>query len=266
MPLASVEKTFIGCLLDESNSHNGFLSSLMPLKSINQEMQLSIYRGNRDGAYQKVLAQIYPACFNILGDDYFNQLCRRYYFEYPSTNSNLNIYGEYFPVFMRQQLEINKELKGMEYLGDLACLEWHYHCAYYAKNDETFSFEKLSKVDVHNQPNICFEISCSLSIASTIFPLLDIWNANKVLTDEKQIFSFPDEDINFCVSRFECVPIVTLLNQQQYVLLTEIINGRSFYELIELIQEKHISAEMFEKELKYFVQKKWLTGFVLKSH
>ena len=102
MPLANIEKSFVGSLLQPQENDTVFLSELLPINSISKEMQLSIYRSNINGAHQKVLGQVYPAILNILGEVYFNQLCRVYRLEYPSMDADLNNYGEKFSLFIKK--------------------------------------------------------------------------------------------------------------------------------------------------------------------
>lgn len=260
MPLANIEKSFIGSLLQPQENDTDFLSELLPLDSISEEMQLSIYRSNINGAHQKVLGQVYPAIFNVLGEDYFNQLCRVYRFEYPSMDADLNHYGEHFSLFLKDQIEQHQELIGMEYLADLACLEWSWHASYYAKNDEVFSFEKLALIGAEAQDKIFFKTANSFSLHSTIYPLLDIWDANKNLVDNIQEFHMPDSEIYFCVSRKEFSPIVYLLDYGQYILLKLISDGMSLAQLAELGNEYG-----FESKLMSFIQQGWIADFTVQD-
>lgn len=260
MPLANIEKTFVGSLLQPQENDTAFLSELLPLNSINKEMQLSIYRSNINGAHQKVLGQVYPAILNILGEDYFNQLCRLYRLEYPSVDADLNHYGEKFSLFIKEQIERHKELIGLEYLADLAWLEWNWHASYYAKNDKAFSFEKLALIDPELQDKIYFRISNAFSLHSTIYPLLDIWNANKSLIKDIQEFQMPDTEIYFCISRRKFTPIVDLLDHGQYILLKTISDGLPLVQLTDLDNVCN-----FENKLMRFIQQGWVTEFIVQD-
>lgn len=260
MPLANIEKSFVGSLLQPQGNDTDFLSELLPLNSISKEMQLSIYRLNINGAHQKVLGQVYPAILNVLGEDYFNQLCRVYRLEYPSVDADLNNYGEKFSVFIEKQIEQHRELTGLEYLADLAWLEWNWHISYYAENDKVFSFEKLALIDPDLQDKIYFRISNAFSLHSTIYPLLDIWNANKNLVKDIQEFQMPDSENYFCISRKEFSPTVNVLDYGQYILLKLISDGTSLVKLAECGNEFG-----FESKLMSFIQQGWIAGFIVKD-
>lgn len=84
MPLAKTEYAFMDYLIQSQNNETDFLSELCTVGVLTKEKQLEIYRSNINGAHEKVLGQVYPACKNILGEDYFNQLCGLYRIENPS--------------------------------------------------------------------------------------------------------------------------------------------------------------------------------------
>ena len=264
MPLANIEKAFMGHLLKPYTNDSVFLSELLPVGLLDKEKQLSIYRSNINGAHQKVLRQIYPACLNILGEDYFNQLCCAYRYEYPSVDSDLNNYGKYFSVFIKGQSEIHSELKDFEYLAELAWLEWNWHASYYARNDDVFDFDKLALVKTNDHSKLIFLLNDSFSLYSTIYPLLNIWEANKSNVEYEQIFNMLDSVSYFCIFRIDLAPEIILLNRHQYTLLKTISKGVTLTQLNELYMknnEKHIGG--LQKDLMNFIQQGWITGFSL---
>ncbi len=260
MPLADIEKIFIDNLMNLHERESEFIEKLLPLEHINEEKQLSIYKSNVNGAVQKVLAQIYPACMNILGEDYFNQLCRAYRFQYPSTDPDLNNYGEYFSVFIKEQYNVHDELDGFEYLADLASLEWAWHAGFYAENDTSFAFDELAKVATSDQDKLVFTLSDSFSLHSSIYPVLDIWRANKGNVEEHQEFFLPENESYFCISRVEFSPDVSLLSNYQFEMLKYISNGLSLTQLTEC---HFTNSGDFQNELMNFIQKGWIIGFSL---
>lgn len=256
MALANIEREFVNNIL-KPEMELGFLSKLLPLDSLTEERQLSIYRSNANGAHQKVLAQVYPACFNVLGEDYFNQLCRIYRFSYPSLDADLNKYGDKFSLFLAEQIKSCKELVGFEYLAELAYLEWCWHSSYYAKDDENFPFDKLSLVNETEQSNIFFNLSDSFSLHSTKYPLLQIWNANKATIDDMQVFDMPVNKKYFCIHREAYSPLVFELDIETYILLKSIRDNMSLIELT--------SITGFDEKLAYSIKQGWVTDFFVKD-
>ena len=256
MPLAEIEKSFMGKLLRPQENDDVFLAELLPLNAISEEKQLFIYRSNINGAHEKVLSQVYPACLNILGEDYFNQLCRNYRVEHPSTDPDLNNYGKNFSTFITKQLHLHNELIGLEYLPELALLEWQWHSNYYANNDAAFLFDDFALVDLGKQEKIVFMLGNSLSLFVTAYPLLEIWEANRNVINEVQEFIMPDNDTHFCISRVNYYPVVELLDKEDYALLMGMGNGLSLVQLAELNENAD-----FHEQLVRFIQKGWVTHF-----
>lgn len=259
MPLANIEKKFMGHLLHQQSSEPSFLAELLPLNNISREKQLSIYQDNVNGAYQKALSQIYPACMNVLGEEYFNQLCRVYFIKYPSIDADLNVYGEHFSTFMLEQIEQHNELNGLGYLAELADLEWHWHASYYVNNDPVFSFDKLSLVEENEQEKIVFSLSNSFSLHATLYPLLDIWNANKDIVTDNQEFKMPGNLSYFCINRVNYTAKLEVINEEEYILLNNIIDGLPLANISSLDIEIDI-----QKSIMSFIQKGWITQFEIK--
>lgn len=67
----------------------------------------------------EALARRYPTIEIFIGEANFRYLGKQYIAEYPSQNSNIDLYGENFPVFIRTR----KELCDYPYIGDLAAID-----------------------------------------------------------------------------------------------------------------------------------------------
>jgi len=260
MPLANIEKSFVHNLLLSDSDETDILSALVTTGTLTVDKQLEIYKKNISGAYQKVLAQIYPACLNILGEDYFNQLCQMYRIKHPSTGADLNVYGEYFSSFLKKQIEIRNELKDFEYLPELSLLEWHWHKSYFVENDPVFDFEKLAELSQVDQDLLIFKLSCAFFMHQSAFPLLDIWNANRDDVVENQEFLLPDTELRFCVYRKNFASSTQVISEKQYELLNDISEKLP----LKLLSKKY--KEFLQSDLKKFIEKGWVTGFnLLKS-
>jgi hypothetical protein len=111
-----MQKNFIQ-QLSHSLPEDDFLNYLKPCGNLLPKQQLSIYQNNVRGALQTSLAQVYPVCRKILGENYFKQLASVYIKKYPSTCHDLNLYGESFSGFIHLQCQQLNELKDLPYLN-----------------------------------------------------------------------------------------------------------------------------------------------------
>lgn len=260
MPLAKLEKSFVSNLMLSDSAGTEFLSVLVTTGNLSVDKQLDIYIKNISGAYQKVLAQIYPACLNILGEEYFNQLCQLYRIKHPSTEADLNLYGDFFSSFLKEQIELRHELEDFEYLEELSLLEWHWHKSYFVKDDSVFNFEKLAMLNQDEQGLLIFKLSYAFFLHSSAYPLLDIWNSNKKESSEQQEFILPEKNINFCVFRKRYKSETQVLSELQFNILNDMSKN------IPLSKLSSRYNEILQTELNMFIKQGWVTGFTCSNH
>jgi hypothetical protein len=178
MSLKSIQEGFIQQLTG-SQPADEFLASLAPCGNLFPKQQLAIYQNNVRGALQTSLAQVYPVCRKILGENYFKQLASVYIKKYPSRQHDLNDYGEYFSDFIYLQYQQRSELNDFSYLSDLVQLEWFYHHVYYAAQGSMFDFSAFSQLTQQQQAQSIFQIVPCLKFISSSYPILSIWQLNQ---------------------------------------------------------------------------------------
>ena len=242
-------------LLSRSFEDQSLLVELKNGTRLTPEKQLNIYRRNINGAYQNVLAQVYPACRSILGNDYFNQLCRLYRFEYPSTDYDLNTYGYYFSRFLADHINSDERLCEYAYLEDLATLEWHWHLSYFARDDTPFDYAGLEKLTTQQQTQLVFQLSSSFSLHISMYPIITIWLANHDKPDTRQEFEHDGNSISFCIFRKQYEPQIEELNRIDYAYLHAIDAGTPLEQLIDEFGSK------FSLRLPIYIQNGWISGF-----
>jgi len=255
MPLADIQQKFMRCLITPPTNSDDFLCQLSKMGTLIPEMQLAIYRSNINGAREKVLAQIYPACRNILGERYFNQLCQGYRFQYPSCEPDLNMYGKEFYSYLDDCLTHHEELEGFEYLPDLALLEWHWHEAYFAEDDETFDFDKLAQVPLEQQPTLVFKLSHAFSPQKSNYPVVAIWRANNKIPSKHQVFELSEDPVYYCIFRKKYQADIETLNECQFDLLTAIGQQHTLNHLSQSF------AVDFQRQFHYCLERGWIIGF-----
>ena len=256
MSLADTQKNFMQCLIADRGNVDGFLSELSGMKTLTPDRQLSIYKSNLDGAHEKVLAQVYPACRNIVGEKYFNQLCRQYRYRFPSVQPDLNNYGKAFSGYLKTNLAHHKELEDFNYLPDLALLEWYWHATYFSEDDRPFDFNKLAQVSVEQQQALVFKLSHAFSVQKSAFPVIEIWHANNTATSSNQMFEMPESDVYYCVFRKDYQVDMEVLSQHQFDLLVSIGQQHTLNQLSD--DDANIDLQ---QQLQYYIKQGWISGF-----
>jgi len=103
--------------------------------------RLEIYRRGYHARLIECLADDYPVLQHHLGDERFESLCRAYIARYPSTGSNLNVYGRHMAELCREE-----PLPEPGFAADLASLEWAIVLVIHAPTASVITEEDLARV------------------------------------------------------------------------------------------------------------------------
>lgn len=245
---------------EASPAYDQFISEGAKLSATDK---LNIYRQTSRTAHVNALAQRYSCCEKILGEKYFNQLAKQYFYAYPATNQNLNLYGQFFPEFLQDYVARQAELKEYQYLPDLARFEQAYEQAYHAKDDEVFDFSTLSSLDAQTHQNLCFKLSASLYLLKSDYPIHEIWLANQADGQQQQIQAI-DEPQHLCIYREEFKPIVEKINPAYFWTLKNIQDHLSLSQLEVLSADRDMDFSL-QTMIPEFIQRKWICGYHLKD-
>ncbi len=249
MKLQTMQEVFIK-QLSQFESDATFLTQLTSTSSLQPEQQIEIYQNNVRGALQSCLAQIYPVCCTILGEQYFKQLAKGYIQHHPSRHSDLNGYGESFSAFISEQCQQRTELFEFSYLGDLVQLEWLYHAVYYAASASLFDFDAFAKLSASQQENSVFQLAPCFQFMASDFPVLSIWQLNRSATGEQR--SVPNNAEKVGIFRHENQISLFEIEPLEVDALSLIQSGVSLQTLVQ---------SGVDHLLPTFIQKGWIVGF-----
>jgi hypothetical protein len=84
--------------------------------------RLELYRRSYHARLIDCLRDDYPAVEHALGEEVFEEVCRRYIAAFPSTGPNLNHFGRRMSEFLRTAE--SAPLPSRAFAADLASLEW----------------------------------------------------------------------------------------------------------------------------------------------
>ena len=223
---------------------------------ISPQRALEIYRNNTRGARINALEAIYPTCRNILGDDTFRSIARAYVNADAVGASDLNRYGKAFSQHMDSILDTGRLPEDFSYLADLARLEFMVHAAYYADPDPEFDFQ-LFEQWVLNGEQINFQLSPSLGLLASAYPIHEIWLHNRPELNKRQhnhdIRAITDTQY-LLVYRDKYIPVVVSVKAQEYQLLEAFANKHSLQDVVE-----QIDCDI-DIMLPGLIANKWITG------
>jgi hypothetical protein len=185
--LLRLQSEFMGHLLDKEG-----VSVLTPPERIfNEAKRLSIYRNNQTMGLTRALGDTYRVCYKLVGRRSFELLARHYIRDNPSYSTNLNDYGALFPEFI-----LNFEpAKVLNYLSDVAKLEWLSHEVIIGQDEVDFCWQDLSTIPPHQQGDICFYRSLVSRLQYSPYPVDRIFEVNQadyVEVDNSSIVQLDD--------------------------------------------------------------------------
>lgn len=128
-----------------------------------------VHRDNCREARLGALSQIYPAVRRILGPDCFRAWAAEFTASRPSSNADLNRDGCELPAWLRSQWRRNRRY-GLDYLPDLARLEWTVNEACYAAD--------APGIETPMRDGQGFRLAPSLGLLASRFPVDQIWRLN----------------------------------------------------------------------------------------
>jgi hypothetical protein len=248
--LAALQNSFLSAVFDSNVSEH--LDFIQPIAKVDAAAQFKIYKNNVFSQLTKTLKNIYPACYQLVGIDFFNAMAVYYIRENPSVFVDLNEYGETFAEF----ISAFEAAKPLPYLADVAKLEWAWHLIYSAANSPVFLFEKFVERLQQAPEDIIFLLPPSSTLLLSTFPVFDIWETNRK-NSNKEIVLHPNHVYYYFVWRKDFEPRIDCLTRVEFELLHCIQKRFSLANICAL----HPSLSL-ENSLPDLLAKGWIANYL----
>lgn len=210
----------------------------------------SIYRHNRRTALLKALANIYPVCRKIMGEQYFQEIAKIYLEQYPSYSANLNDYGAHLSGVLAHSSFIVE----WPYLIDLARLEWQLHCIFIGADEPFFDWQTLATISSVQHTDLIFHRPVNSALIYSSFPIDRIWKSKQVDLTEREVYLF----VKRLAFDIHIAPITAL----QFTIL-EAIDGRRSLETLRIVLSQKIKEEVIIENLPVLIKAGYITRFSL---
>jgi len=136
--------------------------------------RLCIYRNNIVNSFTEALRACYPVVNRLVGDRFFNCAAQAYLCAYPSRSGDLREYGSHFAHFLRGFAPA----KGLDYLPDVARLEWARQLVYHAAQAGPLDLTTLEAIAPEHHARLRFMLNPAAQLLASPYPLLRIWEVN----------------------------------------------------------------------------------------
>src|SRR5262249_964538 len=139
----------------------------------------AIYQRNLLSNLRDALRAAYPVVRRLVGDAFFNEAADRFARAHPSTSGDLHRYGESFPDFIAAYAPACS----LEYLPEVACLEWAVAQAFHAADAREFDFTALAAIPESERSGIRITLQPAARLIESDHPVAAIWEANQAQRD-----------------------------------------------------------------------------------
>jgi hypothetical protein len=171
MNLKQIQQEIINYIENGNENCSRIINLINSTSNLNALDRLNIYRGSVIGGLTNTLAEIYPVCKKIVGEEFFNALALRYISNNPSNSFDLNQYGENFAELDQINL--------LAYLPDCAKYEWFCHLVLNSKQSNSIDIIKLKEIPVEKYPDTIFVPLKSSQLFYSKYPIKKIWEVNQ---------------------------------------------------------------------------------------
>jgi hypothetical protein len=168
LPLRELQLRFSASLLDPAGR---YAADQVVSGAIAGEERIGFYRTNLVSNYRDTLSAVYPVVEQLVGTGFFHHAADCYQRVHPSTSGDLNRYGGHFPEF----LESYAPARSLDYLADVARLEWLIEESFYAADAAPFALAELASIAPDRQPYLTFTLHPACRLLSSSFPVQQIW-------------------------------------------------------------------------------------------
>ncbi|WP_454781113.1 HvfC/BufC family peptide modification chaperone [Legionella sp. WA2022007384] len=192
--------------------------------------RVAIYANGFYGRLEEALMSDYSSLAELMGEDKFSEMSRRYTHSYPSYNYSLNNFGENLSQLLTEMLPYKKK----PYLAEIAAFEWAEYQAVVAQDANLLSVADLQSLPLNQWPEMKFHLHPSCKIVAMYWNSLSLINAlrsNKPIPKPKKLTT----PKYVMVWRRQLDVRYRTLEPLELTMLNAIIQGSSFVNICEIL-------------------------------
>jgi len=143
------------------------------------EARIDIYRHHVFTTLTAALQATFPVVCRLVHERFFGYAADQYIRAHPPTGPCLFEYGSSFPAFLASF----EPCRPLQYLPDVAQLEWALNIATHADEMVPLDLAEISRLPVEDLPRLTLRLDPSLSLVTSTWPIAQIWRANQLDAD-----------------------------------------------------------------------------------
>ena len=143
--------------------------------TLTAEQRFGIYSGSVHGILTQALGVMFPICKSLVGDDFFDNMCKIFIDQNPPATSFFAEYGAALPEFIKSFEHVND----LPYLHDVARLEWIRQTIWHEEASQTSDFSGLATLSEDDQSNVVFKLSNRMRLIKSDYRIDELWFAHQ---------------------------------------------------------------------------------------
>ncbi len=205
---------------------------------------LTVYQRSLSANAKRALDISFPTVKQLVGDDFFSQLCDNFLHAHPLTTGDWGDWGCELP----RWLACSRELADYPYLGDCAQLDWLCHQSERASDIATDldSLPLLAENDIYQ---VAIKLCSGIAIFTSMYPVVDIWNAHQTAEKNAELFAQAAQSItnkepqSALVWRPEWKSKVKEITASEFLFLQHTLAGQSIGDTLDALSNTEFSVE-----------------------
>lgn len=208
------------------------------------KLRLAIYRNNVIHSLSSALGDLYPVIKKLIGDDCFNAAAIEFVRIQPPQHAALLHYGKSFNEFIIKF----EACKHLNFLSDVATLEFEYNQAYHSADIQSFDPQTLSAIAPEQLGELRFSCHPSLSLIPSIWPIDDIWHENQ--KEQPELIDLDHANgVHLLIYRLGLVVQLVNLDENCFIFLQHLKQGMTINQAwLETINQAELSQRQLEPE------------------
>lgn len=257
MELAVLQQLFYDAIFDEKGTSSQELcQQISTAPNLTAAEGIAIYRGSIVGKLNHTLQAIYPVCYRLVGEAFFEATASTYLHCYPPTSPDLGDYGEKFPEFLADFEPATK----LPYLPDVARLEWHWHRIFNGEDTTQLDFQALANIPQTKWGELIFYLPKASVLLESIYPIHRIWQVNQPDYEGDESVNLEEGGIKIFLQRQDYEMRLDLPTEPEWQLLKAFQSQHPFALICEDLDNQE-PAPNISTLLPQFVQRGWITDF-----
>jgi len=259
MLLHELQSTLLDSIFNPALTEIKPNQTISETRGLSAAQQLDIYRGSVVSGMIGALAETYPVCKQLVGNDFFDSMVEKYVLQTPSIHPDLNVYGGTLAEFIDEF----KPVDGLSYLSDVARLEWLWSQAFSAGNEGGVLLDELAYISEYDMPSVVFIMSQGAGLLQSNYPVDVIWKMHRAPEEnQSETINLDQGGVKLIVWRENLDIKIEAVENISWVFLILVQQQKDFASICERILQDYPDVDMGQ-ELAKVIQAGWVQSFRL---